>query len=173
MAIPFAALAIGKGIMDTASGFFGAQATNKAARQSWRNALVDQAFQNRQNQRSFIEQDRSARQRGYDAALQARAAAASARNSAASGGVSGSTVDAMIAETLSIGARNQSRIQDQRDNNKAAYSALGESIKAQTQSRINQTPTASFGLLDMASIGINTGLSIASVNQAKGPRGNI
>lgn len=169
----FTALAIGSGLMQGVSGFLGAKAQNKAAKAGWRNALIDQSFQNRQNQRQYIEGDRAARQTGYDAAMAARAATASAKNSAVSGGISGNTVNALIAEQLRIGARNQSRVQDQRDNNKAAYSAQAEGIRAQTQSRINSIKGGSFGLMDIAQIGLSTGLSIAGHGSAKGPKGKL
>jgi len=169
----FTTLAIASGVSSAASGILGAKATNSAARRTWRNALKDRAFQYRQAQRQFIEQDRSARQAGYDAALQARAARASAVNSGASGGISGNTVDALIAEQMRVGARNQSRIQDQRTNNRAAFSARTEKIQSQTQSRINQTPTDSFGFLDAASIAANTALSIAGQNMNMPDKGTL
>lgn len=169
----FTALAIGSGVASAASGILAAKAKNTAAKAGWRNALIDQSFQNRQNQRQFIEQDRAARQTGFEAALASRAAQASGRNSAVSGGVSGNTVDALISEQLRIGARNQSRIQDQRDNNAMNRSAQEEGIRSQTQGRLNSIEGGSFGLLDAAQIAMSTGLSIAGGNMAKGPKGKI
>lgn len=155
-------LSIAKGVMDLASGVMRARAVNSAARRNFANAQIDAAFQYSQSHREFIENDRAARQAGYDAALDARAAVASAGNSAAAGGVMGATIDALIAEELRTGARNQSRIQDQRTNNMMSNRAEGRRIQSQTQARINQTPTASFGLLDIGKIALNTALSIQS-----------
>lgn len=160
----FQALMIGKGILQGVSGVLGAKATNKAALENFANIQRDAAFQYSQNNRRFIEQDRSARQAGYDAALETRASVAAAANSAAGGGVMGSTIDALIAEELRIGARNQSRIQDQRDNNRMAAVAEGRRIQSQAQARINQTPVASFGITDFAKIALNTALGIQSHN---------
>jgi ABC-type transporter MlaC component len=153
-------LMIAKGLMDAVGGIQAARATNSAARQNFRNAQIDAAFQYTQNRRQFIERDRAARQQGYDAKLAERAAVASARNSGASGGVMGSTIDALIAEEMRTGATNQSRIQDQRDNNMMDTRAKAQGIRSQTASRINQTPVAKFGLTDFARIAVNTGLGI-------------
>ena len=156
----FQALMIAKGVMDLAGGISSARATNSAARQNFANAQRDASFQYTQNNRRFVEQDRAARQAGYDSALETRAAVAASANSAAGGGVMGNTIDALIAEELRIGARNQSRIQDQRTNNRMATVAEGRRIESQTQARINQTPTASFGITDFAKIALNTTLGI-------------
>lgn len=157
-----APLLIAKAVFDTIGGIQSARATNSAARQNFRNANMDAAFQYTQNQRQFIEQDRGARQTGFDAKMAERASIASSTNSAAAGGVMGSSIDALIAEEFRTGSINQGRIRDQRTNNQMATVARGRQIEASTQGRINQTPTASFGLMDFAKIAINTALSIQS-----------
>lgn len=159
-----AGLTIAKGVLDVAAGIGQARAVNSAARKNFRNANLDAAFQYKQNQRAFIENDRAARQAGYDAKLAERASVSSAMNSAAGGGVMGSTINALVAEEMRTGATNQSRIGDQRTNNRMATVARGQGIEAQTQSRINQTPTASFGLMDFAKIAVSTALGIESHN---------
>lgn len=163
---PFVALSIGKGVMDVVGGVQRARAVNSAARQTFRNALIDQSTQNTQNQRQYIERDRAARQSAYDAAMATRASVASARNSGVAGGVRGNTMRALMSEQLRAGARNQSRIQDQRDNNTMAFTARSEAIERSTLSRINNTQTASFGMTDIAKIAINTGLGIAGQRSA-------
>lgn len=158
----FESLMIAKGLFETIGGIQSARAKNKAARQNFKNAQIDAAFQYTQSDRLRIEQNRAVNQQGLDAALAARAATASAVNSAAAGGVQGSTMDALIAEELRTGAINQSRLEDQRANNNMAATARGRQIQSQTQSRINQTPTSSFGILDFARIATNTALGIKS-----------
>jgi len=162
----FAALTIAKGAFQVLGGIANARAVNSAARKNFRNANLDAAFQYTQNQRQFIENDRAARQSGNDAKMAERASVASSLNSAAAGGVMGSTMNALVAEEMRTGATNQSRIADQRSNNKMATVARGRGIEAQTQSRINQTPTAKFGLLDFAKIAASTALGIKSQNDS-------
>ena len=157
-----AALTIAKGVLSVASGVANARAVNSAARKNFRNANLDAAFQYKQNQRAFIENDRAARQAGYDAKQSERAAVASAMNSGAAGGVMGSTINALVAEEMRTGATNQSRIGDQRTNNRMATIARGKGIEAQAQSKINAQPTASYGLLDIAKIAVGAGLGIQS-----------
>lgn len=167
------ALAIASGVTQIAAGIQGARATNSAAKRSWRSALIDQANNNTMLQRRDIEQNRAARQTGYDAWLQERAARASVRNSAAGGGVAGPLISALIAEQMRTGASNQSRIRDQMDNNRLATITEGRSLELQTENRLQNTRTASFNLLDFANIAVNTGLSIHSGNKSLGPRGEI
>lgn len=155
-------LMIAKGVMDTIGGIQRARAINSAARKNFRNAQIDAAFQYTQNQRKAIEQNRAINQQGMDAALASRAAVASARNSGAAGGVQGTTIDALIAEELRTGAINQSRLEDQRGNNRMDQRATNRGIQSQTQNRINQTQTSSFGLLDFAKIAVGTALGIKS-----------
>lgn len=153
-------LHIAKWGLDLAGAVFGAKATNSAARRNFQNAQIDAAFQYTQNNRLRIERNRAVNQQGLDAALAARAATASAVNSGVSGGIQGATMDALIAEELRTGAINQSRIQDQRDNNTMATVASARGIEAQTQSRINQTPVAEFGLLDYMKLNLQSALGI-------------
>lgn len=157
------AMAIAQGVSSVASSSMQARATNSAARRTYRSALESQANQNVGLDRRFIEETEALNQRGYDAALQAAASKASARNSGAAGGVSGRTISALVAEQARIGARNQNRIQSSRNNAEMALQADKRGVAAQTKQRIESTPTASYGITDLLIQGAQTGMQVAGI----------
>lgn len=166
MCDPMTALAIAQGAAAVGAGVQQTKAVNSAARQSYRSALESSASQNVGLDRRYIEEAESFNQQGYDLALQQAAASASARNSGAAGGVAGRTISALVAEQARVGARNASRIQSSRDNAKVALEADKRGIQVQTRDRIQNTPTASYGLSDLLIQGVQTGAQVAGIRKS-------
>lgn len=157
------AMTIAQGVAGVASSSQQARATNSAARKTYRSALESEAAQRVSMQRRYIEEAEGFNQQGYDLALQEAAARSSAVNSAASGGLTGPSMRALMAEQLRKGARNKARVRSSRDNATAALEADTRALRQQTQNRIDNTPTASYGLTDLLIQGAGTALQVAGI----------
>lgn len=158
-------LAIASASAQTVSTIQQGRAVNSAARQTYRSALESQATQTTGLQRRHIETSRQINQQAQDAALEARAAAASARNSTAAGGVSGNTMLALVNEQRRLAAKNLSRINDQRTNADLELQSNLSALNTQTKNRIDTTPTSKLTLVDLAIPFIGAGFQVASHNR--------
>lgn len=112
-----------------------AQNRNRQTNQLNANKAAQNKYQ--QEQRRLIEESRSAQQEGYDAALATASALSTGIVSAAGAGVTGVSVNALLADEVAIGGRNQARIKDKMNNlelgfltNTKAYQQQAEGIVA-------------------------------------------
>lgn len=157
------AAAAASGAMETASQASAAAETNRAARKTFRSALQSQADQTVGIERRRIEEGRTLVQQGNQVALEQEAATASTALSAASRGVSGLSIDALIAEEYRAGAKNKKSLKDERENIQFSDRQSRLGLRSQTEARIESTPTANFGLADFAINHVKTGLKVASI----------
>lgn len=85
---------------------------------------------------------KSLNQQGYKAALNAREEMAKGVASSGAMGIApgSATLDNLMSQTRQIAAQNESNIQTKRDEQFATYENQGQTIQAEAQSRINETP---------------------------------
>lgn len=162
MTIAAVGMTVVSGGAQTASQISQASAINRAADRTYRSAIQSQANQQVGIDRRTVEENRQLQESGYDLALQEAAARSSVRNQGASRGVAGVSLDALIAEQERTGSVNQRRIEDRRENSAVNRLQTVRAIRTQTQDRIDNTPTAEFGLLDYVTQAAQTGMSIVS-----------
>ena len=166
---PVTATAIVSAGIQIAGGASQASGGRSAARESYRSAAGSRSNQQRSLDRQLITENRANNQQGYDAVLASRAAAASAENSSASAGIRGLSMDALINEQKSIGARNQSRINDARVNSGVSHLAASQDLTTQLEDRNRQTAqsTPTFGILDILIPVAGAAASISGNSQDK------
>lgn len=127
-----------------------------------RNRAAAQADYNRQlenEQRNYVAESRATQQKGFDEVLKARDAKGRARAQAATQGAAGVSVDAVLNEITGVGARNLSRIEDEKEVNEINYDNRVDSAYATAQSRINANqPVSGPNPLGLA---INVGTTLA------------
>lgn len=155
-------LAVASAGAQTVSTIQQGRAVNSAARKTYRSALESEANQTTGLHRRHIETSRQIAQQGQDVVLEGRAAEASARNSAASGGVSGNTMLALVNEQRRQAAKNLGRVEDQRVNADLELQNSLSSLNTQTKNRIATTPTSKLTLVDLAIPFVGAGFQMAS-----------
>lgn len=160
MTIAAAAMAA-SGVMDQVSQAQQAGAVNKAAKKTYASIIESDANQRVGLDRRTLDDAKVIQQQGFEAKLQESLAVSTEANAAVSRGVSGVSVDALIAEQYRTGAKNKSRLDDQRENNQFGFEQQSRAISSQTNQRIDATPTAKFGITDMAIGHLKNSLKIA------------
>lgn len=115
-------------------------------------------------QRKYNYDAKATNQEGYRAALKARSEQGTLTASAGSSGIAGGsvTLDNLEAMSRQVGAENEARIQNRRDDLQDSFSGQVRSVEAEAQQRINSMPFKEgpnpLGLaIGMASAGITGG----------------
>lgn len=134
-------------------------AYNKAANQTQKNAITAAQNQYVQQQQQFIEESRAAQQEGYDAALAKEAAISTGRVSAINAGVTGVSVNALLADEIGKGARNQGRITDKMNNLELGFITGAKNAQSTAEQRIaaamyKKGPSRADGLLSVVTGGL-------------------
>ena len=101
--------------------------------------------------RSFLEQNRSLIQSGFDAVLEGRADEAIAFTSAIENGAQGASVKAALRDHRQKTNRSVSRTRQEQDSLRDQTGANLKHIRSKAQGRIGSIPTTKFGLGDAAS----------------------
>lgn len=132
-----------------------AKAQNRAARQTQENAATAARNKYLAQQQQFIEESRAVQQEGYDAELAKEAAVSTGTASAANAGVTGISVDALLASEVGKGAVNQGRIQDKMSNLELGFLNAVKGSEIEAQSRIDAAvyqkgPSLAEGVLNVA-----------------------
>lgn len=130
----------------------GISAQNSASASNQANALSAMNDAIGQEQQSFIEQNRSLIQGGFDAVLAGREAESTAYTSALQNGVKGNSVKAALRDARRATGKNRTRTQQEVDSLGDQTAVNLTSIRSTAQSRINSTPRTSFGLGDLTGI---------------------
>ena len=123
-----------------------ASAANRALALQAQNEQIDSEGQ------SFVEQNRSLIQGGFDAVLGGRQAEADAYTSAIYNGVQGASVKAMMRDKGMTATRNKNRAADEIASLGTQATANFKHIAAQTRGKIASVATTSFGIGDVAGI---------------------
>ena len=131
------------------------EAQNKAARQTQANAATAARNKYLAQQQQFIDESRAVQQEGYDADLAKEAALSTGVASAANAGVTGISVDALLASEVGKGAVNQGRIQDKMNNLELGFLNAVKGSEIEAQSRIDAAvfqkgPSLAEGVLNVA-----------------------
>lgn len=132
-----------------------AKAQNRAARQTQENAATAARNKYLAQQQQFIEESRAVQQEGYDAELAKEAAVSTGTASAANAGVTGISVDALLASEVGKGAVNQGRIQDKMSNLELGFLNAVKGSEIEAKSRIDAAkyqkgPSLAEGVLNVA-----------------------
>lgn len=133
-------------------------AQNEARALSRASALGDYNRQLLEEQRNYRSSARATQQKAFDEELKKRAEIGRVRAEAASKGVAGLSVDAVLNEITGIGARTQSRLDDEMAVNVSNYVNATDTAYATTQSRLqSNSPVSGPSLLGLA---INVGTAL-------------
>lgn len=124
---------------------------NAASARNRQNAVMAMNEQQAQEQETYIEQQRSIIQGGFDAILQGREDEATAYASALQNGVSGGSVKAVLRDSRQRAARSASRTGQEMASLRTQTNRNQRGIYTQTRGRINSVATTSLNIGDFAS----------------------
>ena len=158
-----AALAVASSVAGFAAESAKANAENEARAANRASAVSDYNRQLEEEQRNYRAESRATQQKGFDEKLKMRDAKGKARAQAATQGAAGVSVDAVLNEIIGIGARNQSRIDDEQEVNTINYQNKVDSAYSTARSRINANqPVSGPSPIGLA---INVGSTIAKYSE--------
>lgn len=127
-------------------------AQNEASALNRQNAITAMNDEQSQEMDSYIEQNRSLIQGGFDAVLQGREDEATAYTSALQNGVQGGSVKAVLRENRQRASRNAYRTEQEQDSLRTQTGHNQRGIQAKAQGRINSVPTTSFNFGDLGTV---------------------
>jgi len=125
---------------------------NAAAVGNYSNAIQAANDQTAQEQLSYTEQSRGLVQGAFDAILAGREAESLSYTSALENGVQGNSIKNMLRSARQKTNRTRSRFRQEQESLRVQTGANLRHVGTKAQGRINQVPTTSFGLGDLASI---------------------
>lgn len=147
------ALSIGGSVAGFASQQQAANAANTASLANAQNANLAAQRKYEDEQRKLIYDTRALQQKGYDATMKGREAVATGVASASTSGVSGISVDSILAAARQQTAENMSRVQFNMDDATAAYEGRVDAYEAEAVGRAASMPMKSGP--NVASLGLN------------------
>jgi hypothetical protein len=142
-AVAMAAVAVASSLAQSKAQADAASAHNAATAQTHENARIAANNQYTNAQARHVQQVREAQNEAYDASLEKNAAVALGRAAAGSSGVSGISVDALLASEAEKGARNVYKIEDKMDYSTVEYLNNVNSAKTEGDMRIAANPFVS------------------------------
>ena len=128
------------------------QSQNRASDANRANAVQAGNDAYKQESLSFVEQNRSLIQGGFDAVLAGRAAEAEAYTSAIESGVSGASIKAMLRDSRQRATRSANRAGQEIASLGQQAAVNLQHIRSTTLGRINQVPRTKFGIGDAAGV---------------------
>lgn len=147
MCEPFSIMAAALGAAQTAFGYMGEQSVakqqNEMVRENQRNANLNAAREYTDVQTRQIQEEDAAAVQKQDVAREARAARATTMAAAGEAGVSGLSVDALLADVYGKEATAKDRISQNTGFTTQNLTRELDGVKAKAQDRINSMPWAS------------------------------
>jgi hypothetical protein len=165
-AIAMVGLAVASSIAQKKAADDAATAQNAAAAQTQMNANIVANQQYTQAGARHAQQVHEAQNMSYDASLEKNAAVALGRAAAGSSGVSGISVDALLASENNKGERNLDKLHDRMDYSTVEYLNNVNSIHNEARGRIDAAPMTSGP--DMGSFLLTTAFKAGSSYFAAG-----